>query len=62
MIWIGLDTPGGDKGIPNRLGAQGGVIAQSPDGEIHRQDAQLAQYLGSRVARLAGQFKRGAVL
>ena len=61
MIWIGVDSPGGEAGIPNRLGAQGGVIAHSPDGKIHEQDAQLARYLGSRVASLAAQFKRGAV-
>ena len=61
MIWVGVDSPGGDAGIPNRLGSQGGVIAHSPDGKIHEQDAQLAQYLGSRVASLAGQFKRGGI-
>ena len=61
MIWVGVDSPGGDAGIPNRLGAQGGVIAHSPDGKIHKQDAQLAHYLGSRVASLAGQFKRGGM-
>ncbi len=62
MIWVGVDSPGGDVGVPNRLGAQGGVIAHSPDGTIHDQDAQLAQYLGNRVAKLAGQFKRGGVV
>ena len=59
MLWVGVDSPGGDAGIPNRLGSQGGVIAQSPEGKIHEQDAQLAHYLGSRVAVLAAQFKRG---
>ncbi len=59
MLWVGIDSPGGDQGIPNRLGAQGGVIAHSPDATIHPQDATLARYLGERVARLAGQFKRG---
>jgi len=59
MIWVGVDSPGGDVGVPNRLGAQGGVIAQSPDGKIHEHDAELAQYLGCRVASLACQFKRG---
>lgn len=61
MLWVGVDSPGGDAGIPNRLGSQSGVIAHSPDGKIHQQDAQLAHYLGSRVAKLAGQFKRGGV-
>jgi len=59
MLWVGVDAPGGNDAIVNRLGAQGGVIAHSPDGAIHKDDALLAQYLGRRIATLAGQFKRG---
>lgn len=53
MVWIGLDIPGGyEQDVQNRLGAQGGVIAQSRDANVHADDLQLAEHLGSRVARL----------
>lgn len=61
MLWVGVDMPGGNQLVANRLGAQGGVIAQSPDGAIHDQDALLSQYLGKRVATLASVFKRGGL-
>jgi multimeric flavodoxin WrbA len=59
MLWVGVDMPGGNNVVANRLGAQGGVIAQSPDGTLDEQDALLSQYLGKRVATLASVFKRG---
>lgn len=53
MLWAGLDIPGGyEKNTPNRLGAQGGVIAQTRDGEIHKDDLLTAKHLGARVAGL----------
>lgn len=57
MIWASLDVPGGyEVGVKNRLGAQGGLIAQTRDAAVHEEDLLTAQYLGDRVARLLSHF------
>lgn len=50
MIWVGLDSAHGytDHGV-NRLGCQLGVVAHSPDGDVHAVDLASAAYLGRRV-------------
>lgn len=54
MIWASLDIPGGqNEGNLNRLGAQSGLIAYSISGEVEEVDMLTAQYLGSRVSKLA---------
>jgi multimeric flavodoxin WrbA len=54
MLWVSLDVPGGyETTVPNRLGAQGGLVAQTREGSVHEADLATAAYLGSRVARLA---------
>lgn len=54
MIWVGLDLPGGvTEEVPNRLGAQGGLIAHATGTTVDGQDLQTARYLGRRVAGLA---------
>lgn len=54
MFWVGLDCAHGykDHGV-NRLGCQLGVVAHSPDGEVHSSDLATAKYLGQRVAEQA---------
>lgn len=59
MLWVGLDLPcHSEEERRNRLGAQSGLIAHSPDGELNQSDCQTARYLGQRVARTALAFKR----
>ncbi|WLD56824.1 flavodoxin family protein [Salinispirillum sp. LH 10-3-1] len=57
MLWAGIDIPGGyDAQQRNRLGAQSGLIAHAPDGDVHETDLLTAHYLGQRVARLVQRF------
>lgn len=54
MLWVGIDLPGGfDPAGRNRMGAQSGLIAHAPDGELNPADTATASYLGARVASLA---------
>jgi multimeric flavodoxin WrbA len=68
MIWVGLDLyPGwsrSDASIDdlNRIGSWLGAMAQSNGDQgaelaPHASDLRTAEYLGQRVARLAGRFK-----
>ena len=60
MLWTSLDIPGNcDPQQRNRLGAQSGMIAHSPDGELNETDRITAHYLGRRVAKVCSQFNRG---
>lgn len=60
MLWVGLDVPGNTVELRrNRLGAQSGLIAHSPDGELNDADCLTARYLGQRVAQTAKAFKVG---
>jgi NAD(P)H dehydrogenase (quinone) len=60
MLWVGLDIPGNSAGERrNRLGAQSGLIAHSPDGTLNAADCVTAHYLGQRVAQTAHTFKAG---
>lgn len=57
MLWVGLDLPCNSmEERPNRLGAQSGLIAHSPDGGLNEADCQTAHYLGCRVAQLTRAF------
>lgn len=61
MLWVGIDIAGGcDSAGLNRLGAQSGLVACSGDGQLDPIDLQTAQYLGSRVARLAIRMRAGS--
>ncbi|MHA7879818.1 MAG: flavodoxin family protein [Saccharospirillum sp.] len=54
MIWVGLDLPNlATEAQRNRLGAQSGVVAHSPDGVLNKADCETARYLGQRVAKTA---------
>lgn len=54
MLWVSLDLPGGcETAVPNRLGAQGGLVAQTREAKVHDADLATATYLGNRVAGLA---------
>lgn len=58
MLWVGLDVPGNTVELRrNRLGAQSGLIAHSPDGELNDADCLTARYLGQRVAQTAQAFR-----
>lgn len=60
MLWIGLNIPGNSvEERRNRLGAQSGLIAHSPDGTLNAADCATARYLGQRVAQTAQAFKGG---
>jgi len=53
MLWVGIDSHGRDEnGIPNRLGAQSGVIAAAKGEVVDSDDILTAKYLGTRVAEL----------
>ena len=54
MLWCGLDIPGGEsrRGL-NRIGSQLGLATHLVDGALPRSDIDTAEYLGSRLARLA---------
>lgn len=55
MLWVSLNFPGGhDTRGRNRLGAQSGLIAHESAGQVHAADLATAQFLGQRVASLAG--------
>lgn len=57
MLWASLDIPGNcDTEGRNRLGAQSGLIAHSPDGKLDSVDLVTAEYLGQRVANIAKKF------
>tara|TARA_R100000900_G_scaffold127863_3_gene103250 strand:+ start:114021 stop:114617 length:597 start_codon:yes stop_codon:yes gene_type:complete len=57
MLWVGIDLPGGfDPAGRNRMGAQSGLIAHAPGGELNPADTATASYLGARVAHLALRF------
>mgnify|MGYP001627746717 CR=1 FL=1 len=58
MLWVGLDIPCNSvEERRNRLGAQSGLIAHSPDGELNDADCLTARYLGQRVAQTAQSFR-----
>ncbi|ALS98717.1 flavodoxin family protein [Lacimicrobium alkaliphilum] len=58
MLWVGLDIPCNSvEERRNRLGAQSGLIAHSPDGVLNEADCVTARYLGQRVALTAQAFK-----
>ena len=66
MIWVGLGQLSGAKGAAdttaiNRLGAYGGAMAQSPQGETSplEADLQTAQLLGKRVAEATARWTKG---
>ncbi|GLX84504.1 flavodoxin [Thalassotalea loyana] len=57
MLWTGVDIPGNcDPEQRNRLGAQSGLIAHSPDGKLNETDLITATYLGQRVAQVCARF------
>ena len=56
MLWCGLDIPGGeDPGGRNRLGSQLGLATHLIDDDLPPSDLSTAEYLGQRLARLAGR-------
>ncbi|MCK1391166.1 flavodoxin family protein [Bradyrhizobium sp. 1] len=56
MLWCGLDIPGGeDAAGRNRLGSQLGLATQLVDGALPQSDLSTAEYLGQRLARMAGR-------
>lgn len=68
MIWVGLDMMPGNSSSTgstqdlNRLGSWLGVMTQAntdeaPDIAPPRNDLETAQYLGQRVAEIAGRFQ-----
>lgn len=56
MLWCGLDIPGGKSpdGL-NRLGSQLGIATHLIDGSPTADDLGTAEYLGARLARVAGR-------
>lgn len=61
MLWVSLDVPGGhESGVPNRLGAQGGLIAHTRETRVNEQDLATAHYLGQRMATLGAARMRSA--
>ena len=53
MLWVNNDLRGSDtERVPNRLGAQCGLITQSSDSHINELDKLTAQYYGERVASI----------
>lgn len=56
MLWCGLDIPGGeDPGGRNRLGSQLGLATHLVDGVLPQSDLSTAEYLGQRLAKMAGR-------
>jgi NAD(P)H dehydrogenase (quinone) len=56
MLWCGLDIPGGeDPSGLNRLGSQLGIATNVVDGTLTPSDLSTAEYLGNRLARIAGR-------
>lgn len=56
MLWCGLDIPGGeDPAGRNRLGSQLGLATHLIDGALPQSDLVTAEYLGWRLAKLAGR-------
>jgi NAD(P)H dehydrogenase (quinone) len=56
MLWCGLDIPGGeDPGGRNRLGSQLGLATHLVDGALPQSDLGTAEYLGRRLAKMAGR-------
>ena len=56
MLWCGLDIPGGeDPGGRNRLGSQLGLATHLVDGVLPQSDLLTAEYVGQRLARMAGR-------
>ncbi|WP_247300776.1 MULTISPECIES: flavodoxin family protein [unclassified Bradyrhizobium] len=56
MLWCGLDIPGGeDPSNRNRLGSQLGLATHLINGTLPQSDLSTAEYLGQRLARMAGR-------
>ncbi|OPY97259.1 flavodoxin [Bradyrhizobium sacchari] len=56
MLWCGLDIPGGeDPGGRNRLGSQVGLATHLVEDALPESDLSTAEYLGQRLARMAGR-------
>lgn len=56
MLWCGLDVPGGeDPSGRNRLGSQLGLATHLVNGTLPQSDLVTAEYLGQRLARMAGR-------
>jgi hypothetical protein len=56
MLWCGLDIPGGeDLSGRNRLGSQLGLATHLVDASLPQSDLSTAEYLGRRLARMAGR-------
>ncbi|MBR0720652.1 flavodoxin family protein [Bradyrhizobium manausense] len=56
MLWCGLDIPGGeDPSGRNRLGSQLGLATHLVDSDLPQSDVSTAEYLGQRLAKLAGR-------
>lgn len=57
MLWCGVDIPGGEdpRGL-NRIGSQLGVATNLVDGALTQSDLSTAEYLGSRLARIANHY------
>lgn len=55
MLWCGLDIPGGEPAGRNRLGSQLGLATHPVDGVLPQSDMNTAEYLGRRLAEIAGR-------
>ena len=59
MIWVGLDAPYNEQeNSINRLGCQLGVIACSPNGDVHPADIDSAKYLARRVVKITKKLAK----
>ncbi|PTY35952.1 hypothetical protein BGP77_01085 [Saccharospirillum sp. MSK14-1] len=58
LVWVNLDMASqyNPAGL-NRLGSQQGVVAQSDQGRLHRDDLATAYYLGQRLATVAQRLQ-----
>ena len=57
-----VNVAGGyETAVPNRLGAQGGLVAQSRNAKVHDADLATATYLGRRVAGLSAHWRNAAL-
>lgn len=57
MLWCSLNIPGGyDPAGRNRLGGQLGLATTTIEGALDASDLATANYLGKRLATVAGRF------